>query len=93
MEPAVRIVNDEDRQAYEWLRANVGAQRVAVAARRLAVGGKKPFVSALCRYLGAWPPFPRRIRAVAPVHTEVGDLYLAQIRELLAQRNAVKARA
>jgi hypothetical protein len=93
MESLVRIVNDEDREAFEWLRANVGVERVAAASRRLAGGGRKPFVSALCRYLGAWPPSPRRARAVAPAHTEVGDLHLAQIRQLLAQRGSVKIRA
>lgn len=93
MESLIRIVNDEDRQAFEWLLANVGAERVSAAARRLAGGGKRPFVSALCRYLGAWPPAPRRARVVEPVHTAVGDLHLARIRELLGQSNAVKARA
>ncbi|PVX62737.1 hypothetical protein [Paraburkholderia unamae] len=93
MESLIRIVNDEDRQAFEWLVANVGAQRVGAAAQRLAAGGKRPFVSALCRYLGAWPPAARRGRSVAPVHTAVGDLHLARIREMLAQSNTVKARA
>ncbi|HKR47552.1 MAG TPA: hypothetical protein VJU59_49130 [Paraburkholderia sp.] len=93
MESLIRIVNDEDRQAFEWLVENVGADRVAAATRRLAGGGRRPFVSALCRYLGAWPPAARRARKVAPVHTAVGDLHLARIRELLAQRNAVKVAA
>ena len=93
MESLVRIVNDEDRQAFEWLVANVGADRVSAASRRLAEGGKRPFVSALCRYLGAWPPAARRARKAAPVQTAVGDLHLARIRELLAQRNAVKVGA
>jgi hypothetical protein len=34
MESLVRIVNDEDREAFEWLRANVGVERVAAASRR-----------------------------------------------------------
>lgn len=93
MESRVRIVNDEDRQAFEWLVANVGADRVAAATRRLAGGGKRPFVSALCRYLGAWPPVARRARKVEPIHTAVGDLHLARIRELLAQCDAVKVTA
>lgn len=92
MEAWVRIVNDEDREACEWLLANVGMERVAAASQRLAGGGKKPFVSALCRYLGAWPPAPRRARTMAPVHTDVGDLHLAQIRQLLARHNAGKLR-
>ncbi|WP_233886703.1 hypothetical protein [Paraburkholderia flagellata] len=93
MESLIRIVNDEDRQAFEWLLANVGADRVAAAAQRLAGAGKRPFVSALCRYLGAWPPAARRARKIEPVHTAVGDLHLARIRELLTQRNAVKVGA
>lgn len=93
MESLIRIVNDEDRQAFEWLLANVGADRVAAAAHRLAGAGKRPFVSALCRYLGAWPPAARRARKIEPVHTAVGDLHLARIRELLTQRNAVKVGA
>lgn len=93
MESPIRIVNDEDRQAFEWLLANVGADRVEAAARRLASGGKRPFVSALCRYLGAWPPAARRARKIEPVHTAVGDLHLARIRELLTQRSAMKVGA
>lgn len=92
MESLIRIVNDEDGQALEWLLANVGAERVAAAARRLAGGGKRPFVSALCRYLGAWPPAPRHARRVDPEHTAVGDLHLARIRELLARSNGMKVR-
>jgi hypothetical protein len=93
MESLIRIVNDEDRQAFEWLLANVGSERVTIAVQRLATGGKRPFVSALCRYLGAWPPAARRRRPEPPAHTAVGDLHLAQIRQLLAQGNATKVRA
>ncbi|MDR3100703.1 MAG: hypothetical protein LBV73_27025 [Paraburkholderia sp.] len=93
MESLIRVVNDEDRQALEWLLANVGAERVAAAVRRLAGGGRRPFVSALCRYLGAWPPAARRARRVEPVHTAVGDRHLAQMREMLAHRGAAKFRA
>ena len=93
MESLIRIVNDEDRQAFEWLLANVGSDRVVAAARQLAGGGKRPFVSALCRYLGAWPPAARRARRIEPLQTAVGDLHLARIREMLAQRHAVKAGA
>jgi len=93
MNSLIRIVNDEDRQAFEWLVANVGAERVAVAAQRLGGGGKRPFVSALCRYLGAWPPAARRARLGKAADTSVGDLHLARIRELLAQRDGMKVRA
>jgi hypothetical protein len=93
MESPVRIVNDEDRQAFEWLVANVGAERVAIATQRLAGGGRRPYVSALCRYLGAWPPVQRRTRVAGPIHTAVGDRHLAQIRQLLAQHSAATNRA
>jgi hypothetical protein len=93
MESLVRIVNDEDRQAFEWLLANVGSGRVAVALQRLTVGGKRPFVSALCRYLGAWPPAARHGRLAQPAHTAVGDLHLARIRQMLAEGGVAKLRA
>ncbi|WP_322045076.1 hypothetical protein [Paraburkholderia sp. J67] len=92
MESLIRIVNDEDRQAFEWLLVNVGVKRVEAALQRLAVGGRRPFVSALCRYLGAWPPVQRSLWAHGSEHTAVGDLHLAQIRQVLAQGNAAKAR-
>ncbi len=93
MKSLIRIVNDEDRQTVEWLVANVGAARVEAAVARLASGGRRPFVSALCRYLGAWPPAQRRGIAGESAHTAVGDLHLARIRQFLAQSNAAKLRA
>lgn len=93
MELLIRIVNDDDRQTVDWLLANVGAKRVEAAVQRLAVGGRRPFVSALCRYLGAWPPFPRRAMAGESAHTAVGDRHLAQIRQFLARSNPAKIRA
>ncbi|HEV3430630.1 MAG TPA: hypothetical protein VG320_22350 [Paraburkholderia sp.] len=93
MESLLRIVNDEDRQALEWLLANVGTKRVEAAVQRLAVGGRRPYVSALCRYLGAWPPVQRRVIKGESAHTAVGDLHLARIRQFLAQSNAAKVRA
>lgn len=90
MTQLIRIVNDEDRRSVEWLVANVGEARVTAAAQRLARGGKPPFVSAVCRYLGAWPPV-RRSAAPEPARDRsVGDAYLARIREMLAQRTGVK---
>jgi len=93
MASPVRIVNEEDRQTFEWLLANVGAERVTAATQRLAGGGQRPYVSALCRYLGAWPPVQHRGRVGEPAHTAVGDLHLARIRQLLAERNVAKARS
>lgn len=88
MTQLIRIVNDEDRRTVEWLMANVGEARVEAAAQRLARGGKPPFVSAVCRYLGAWPPARRE--PAQPRDRSVGDAYLARIREMLAQRTGAK---
>lgn len=68
MEHVVRVVNNEDRQTLNWLRAHVGESRVADAARHLATqrepsrgANTKPYVSAICRYLGVWPPAVPRV--------------------------------
>jgi type II secretory pathway component PulM len=98
MEHLVRILNDEDRQAVAWLRNHVGDARVSAAARQLTVrqqqfagASVKPYVSAVCRYLGAWPPARRR-----STHTDadlkVGDQHLARIRQLLARGSTTTRR-
>ncbi|QGZ65549.1 hypothetical protein [Paraburkholderia acidisoli] len=92
MAPLIRIVNDEDRRSVEWLITNVGEARVTAAAQRLSRGGRGPFVSAVCRYLGAWPP-PSRASAAENSRYRVGDEYLARIRELLARRHGPTAPA
>ncbi|MBN3853398.1 hypothetical protein G3N59_08425 [Paraburkholderia sp. Ac-20340] len=90
MESLIRIVNAEDRENLDWLMANVGAERVRAAMQRLSEGGRRPFVSALCRYLGAWPPVQRRAIEGESTHTSVGDLHLLRIRQLLARSKAAK---
>ncbi|WCM21192.1 hypothetical protein NDK50_06990 [Paraburkholderia bryophila] len=81
----IRILNDADRETLAWLCKHVGDVRVAAAARDLG-GSGKPYVSAVCRYLGVRPPPPRQ--PDRPVgDCTVGDSHLAQIRLLLAQRN------
>ncbi|MEI7298189.1 hypothetical protein WCQ02_39420 [Paraburkholderia tropica] len=67
MEHLVRILNDNDRQTLAWLRRHVGDARLSDAARRLIAQreqhagiGSKPYLSAVCRYLGVRPPAPRR---------------------------------
>lgn len=99
MEHIVRVVNEEDRQTLSWLLAHVGESRVADAARHLmaqrqqnAGTNAKPYVSAICRYLGVWPPATRRPTHTTDDHT-VGDQYLAQMRQLLAQRTSGSRRA
>ncbi|CAG9217205.1 hypothetical protein [Burkholderia vietnamiensis] len=84
-EHLVRIVNDTDRQVLAWLRAQVGDARVERAARQLG-HTRKPFPSALCRYLGVSAPAtlrqPERSRVARDF--SVGDRYLSLIRQHLA---------
>lgn len=87
MDQLIRILNDGDRETLAWLRKHVGDVRVAAAARHLG-GGGKPYLSAVCRYLGVRPPMPRQPGRPADDCT-VGDNHLAQIRQLLAHRNQV----
>jgi hypothetical protein len=56
------VLNDDDQQAVTWLHKHVGEAKVAAAARQLTHSGKRPFVSAVCRQLGVWPPAPERAR-------------------------------
>jgi hypothetical protein len=89
MEHLLRVVNESDRQTLAWLRTHVGDARVATAARQLASrdtnASRKPYVSAVCRYLGVWPPTPDTPRLADDDHA-TGDRYLAQIRQLLKRR-------
>jgi hypothetical protein len=59
MNQLIRILNDGDRETLAWLRKHVGDVRVAAAARHLG-GNGKPYVSAVCRYLGVRPPMPHQ---------------------------------
>jgi hypothetical protein len=99
MEHLIRILNDDDRQTLAWLRAHVGDARVSGAARQLAARQEqlagvltKPYVSAVCRYLGAWPPAPRR-STYADVDHSVADQHLALIRQLLTRGSTTTRRA
>lgn len=86
MERLIRIVNDHDRQTLAWLMTHAGHVRVTDAARHLAQSGRPVFVSALCRYLGIWPPAPRQGQrpARAAHNCTLADQHLAQIRRVLA---------
>ena len=88
MEHRVRLVNDTDRQVFAWLRSQAGDIRVARALHQLG-RTRKPYVSALCRYLGLRPPLTiqRPVRRAATDHS-VGDHYLALIRQHLATHAA-----
>ncbi|CAB3774275.1 hypothetical protein [Paraburkholderia humisilvae] len=99
MEHLIRILNDDDRQTLVWLRTHIGDTRVADAARQLtaqresfADAWAKPYISAVCRYLGVWPPTPRRSTRADADH-RVADQHLARIRQLLAQRSTTAGRA
>ena len=76
MEHRVRLVNDTDRQVFARALHQLGRTR-------------KPYVSALCRYLGLRPPLTiqRPVRRAATDHS-VGDHYLALIRQHLASHAA-----
>lgn len=89
MEHLVRIVNDTDRQVLAWLRAQAGDARVERAARQLG-HTRKPFPSAVCRYLGMSVPATLRpaARPRAARDFSVGDRYLSLIRQHLASRSA-----
>jgi len=87
MNQLIRILNDSDRETVAWLCVHVGDVRVATAARCLGRNGK-PYVSAVCRYLGVRPPVVHQRRPRMEDCT-VGDEHLAVIRQLLAQRGSV----
>jgi hypothetical protein len=55
----------------------------AAAVRQLTHSGKRPFVSAVCRHLGVWPPARSRSR---PRVSAVAEKQLAIIHRVLAQR-------
>jgi hypothetical protein len=92
MERLIRLANDDDRQALQWLTTHAGQVRVADAARHLAHSGRPVYVSALCRYLGVWPPAPRPpVRATQDC--ALADRHLAQIRRILAGAKRASAPA
>lgn len=88
MERLIRVANDDDRQALAWLMTHVGTVRVTEAARHLGHGGRPVFVSALCRYLGMWPPVPRQ--SMRPEQDcALADRHLAMMRRILAGARTV----
>ncbi|MGO4325987.1 hypothetical protein AB4Z48_14140 [Cupriavidus sp. 2TAF22] len=85
MEHLVRVQNEYDRQVLAWLRERIGDAALQAAAQRLA-GDRKPYLSTICRSLKVTPPSRRALRNQAGRATrEVGDRYLASIRQLLAR--------
>jgi hypothetical protein len=86
MEHLIRVVNERDRQLLEWLREQVGEKRLEAAAYRLSSDDRpKPYVSAVCRYLGLKPPSLRALPAQRARYA-VADHYLAVMRESLSRK-------
>lgn len=83
MDDLIRIITERDRQTVDWLRAHVGTVRLEEAVRYLTGHSRsKPYVSAICRYLGVRPP---AFVPGQPIHDHrVGDEYLAKMRAQLA---------
>ncbi len=92
MERLIRLMNDDDRHALAWLTTHAGQARVAGAARHLGHAGRPVFVSALCRYLGMWPP-ARRETVRAAHDCTLADRHLAQMRRILAGASTATTKA
>ncbi|MEQ5844279.1 hypothetical protein N0A02_32985 (plasmid) [Paraburkholderia acidicola] len=92
MEDRIRILIERDRQTLLWLRTHVGDARLSTAIDVLTRGEAKPYVSALCRYLGVRPPTFSGSLPRTPASSEVGDRYLTQIRAHLARNIYSRAR-
>jgi len=86
MEHLIRVQNEYDRQILVWLRGRIGDAALMTAARRAATDEKKPYLSTICRMLKIRPPSRRSFADEArKSHRAVGERYLAQIRQILAQ--------
>lgn len=85
MEHPVRVYNEKDRRTLEWLRQKVGDAAITVAAKQCGRSGK-PYLSALCRYLGvrapSFPPPPRH------TPSPIAEQSLAAIRSILAAQTS-----
>ncbi|MEQ5844275.1 hypothetical protein N0A02_32965 (plasmid) [Paraburkholderia acidicola] len=92
MEHRIPILNERDRQSLLWLRKHVGDARLSSAVDALTQGERKPYVSALCRYLGVWPPVASEPQSHSDAGKSIGDQYLAQIRTHLARQAHSQAR-
>lgn len=86
MEHLIRVQNEYDRQILVWLRGRIGDAALMSAARRAATDNKKPYLSTICRLLNIRPPSRRSfVEEARKTHRAVGERYLAQIRQILAQ--------
>jgi hypothetical protein len=81
MEHLVRVLNERDLCTLAWLRTQLGDAALTAAAQRCG-GPTKPYVSAVCRYLGVTAPRYSASRLHNP--TATAEESLAVIRQILA---------
>ena len=79
MDDRVVISNERDRRTWDWLCANADAAAIDAAFSKLA-GGRKPYVSNLCKVLGLSPP--ESLELASP---DTARLHLERFRGLLAK--------
>ena len=75
------LINDRDRQIYDWLVETYGSANVEAVLSTLAID-ERPYVSTLCTKLGASPPdhlYSRRRAKIEP--------HLREIRAILEKAN------
>ena len=89
MEHLVRICNDKDRRALDWLRRHVGDAAIAIAAQQ-CTGSGKPYLSAVCRRLGVQAPDFAVSRR--PTSSSIAENSLATIRSILAVQTTAAGR-
>lgn len=73
----VLLVNERDQRTWAWLCETVSAEAIEDALLRLA-GGRKPYVSNLCKTLGLQPP-----QALELASRETANARIAAMRSLL----------
>ena len=84
MEHLVRVYNEKDRRTLEWLRRKVGDAAITSAAEQCGKSGK-PYLSAICRYLGVRAPAFTAQSREAP--SPIAEQSLAAMRSILAARS------
>lgn len=70
---AVVLANDRDRRVLDWLRSVVGDAAILAALQGLA-GGRRPYVSNLCKVLGVSPPKTLALTPMADARQRLSDL-------------------
>ena len=75
----VLLVSERDKRTWQWLCTTVGAAAIEDALSRLA-GGRKPYVSNICKALGVCPP-----QALEFASQETANARIAEMRNLLSR--------